>query len=289
MDFLTSLYSNENFGIILFTSVSILVLAFLIILFFGKKDQKERNIANEQTNNENMNEANIKSEVAFGTNDSITNVELPNNNKTNDFLNTQASDIITLKETEANEESTVMEEPSSEEELENVPVPPKSDFDFDALAASISKELESIGLSEDTFVAEPNHYDDIQNQIKNQNMETSKMEEEKENSNTNLNLYDPPKQTEPTIEMNLDPVNITETTDVNTMPNPTQFSSVYVNNKAEEENAVNTSNPPMDLPKKIELPKLNPEVMQKTEQETPNMMFPSLENEIPIYHDENRM
>ena len=45
MDFLTNLYSNDNFGIILFIVISILVLAFLIVLFFGKKDQKERKLA----------------------------------------------------------------------------------------------------------------------------------------------------------------------------------------------------------------------------------------------------
>ena len=42
MDFLESLYSIENFGIYLFVIIGILVILFLIVLFFGKKDQKKR-------------------------------------------------------------------------------------------------------------------------------------------------------------------------------------------------------------------------------------------------------
>ncbi len=284
MDFLTSLYSNENFGIILFTSVSILVLAFLIILFFGKKDQKERNLAKEQTNNENTNETDSKSEVAFDTIEPLTSVEIPENKETSDFFSAEQENPITLKETEKEENIVESEE---EEEIKEELIPPKSDFDFDALAASISKELESIGISEDTFIAEPNQYQEI-NDITNQ--EDTNMEVEKEKVETNLNLYEPPKQMEPTVELKLEPDDKNSDLETVAMPNPTQFSSVYVNTKSEqEETSESNSKPPMELPKKIELPKLNSEALQKQEQETPNMMFPSLENEIPDYQDENRM
>ena len=42
MDFLESLYEIENFGIYLFVIIGILVVLFLVVLFFGKKDQKMR-------------------------------------------------------------------------------------------------------------------------------------------------------------------------------------------------------------------------------------------------------
>ena len=42
MDFLESLYSIENFGIYLFIIIGILVVLFLVVLFFGRKDQKKR-------------------------------------------------------------------------------------------------------------------------------------------------------------------------------------------------------------------------------------------------------
>ena len=42
MDFLESLYEIENFGIYLFVIIGILVVLFLVVLFFGKKDKKMR-------------------------------------------------------------------------------------------------------------------------------------------------------------------------------------------------------------------------------------------------------
>ncbi len=42
MEFLYKLYSNNYFGIGLFIVITVLAFAFLIILFFGKKDEKER-------------------------------------------------------------------------------------------------------------------------------------------------------------------------------------------------------------------------------------------------------
>ena len=48
MDFLESLYEIENFGIYLFVVIGILVVLFLIVLFFGKRDQKMRQKLEEQ-------------------------------------------------------------------------------------------------------------------------------------------------------------------------------------------------------------------------------------------------
>ena len=49
MDFLDKLYSSNYFGIGLFAVISVLVVLFLIVLFFGKKDAKKRKI--EETQN----------------------------------------------------------------------------------------------------------------------------------------------------------------------------------------------------------------------------------------------
>lgn len=47
MEFLYKLYSNDFFGIGLFIVITILAFSFLIILFFGKKDEKARNEINK--------------------------------------------------------------------------------------------------------------------------------------------------------------------------------------------------------------------------------------------------
>ena len=44
MDFLNKLYESNYFGIGLFAVICVLVVAFLIVLFFGKKDEKKRNL-----------------------------------------------------------------------------------------------------------------------------------------------------------------------------------------------------------------------------------------------------
>ena len=62
MKFLSKLYSNDYFGIGLFIVITILAFSFLVILFFGKKDEKARNAENNDFDNE-----------------TLTNIELPNN------------------------------------------------------------------------------------------------------------------------------------------------------------------------------------------------------------------
>ena len=43
MEFLYKLYSNNYFGIGLFIVITVLAFSFLVILFFGKRDEKVRN------------------------------------------------------------------------------------------------------------------------------------------------------------------------------------------------------------------------------------------------------
>lgn len=48
MEFLDKIYGYEHFGIILFAFISVLVVIFLIVLFFGKKDEKKRELERTQ-------------------------------------------------------------------------------------------------------------------------------------------------------------------------------------------------------------------------------------------------
>ena len=121
MGFLESLYSIENFGIYLFVVIGILVVLFLIILFFGKKDEKKRKEEKKEVEN--------NSETLFKETSVPTPVEVPN------------VAIENVQPVEPQITEPVKEEQTPQEEV--VPIVEK-EFDFDALAAAISKELESI-------------------------------------------------------------------------------------------------------------------------------------------------
>lgn len=272
MDFLTTLYSNENFGIILFTSISILVLIFLVILFFGKKDKKET-IAKEVTNIEN-NQDNKPSEVAFGTIEEPVRLETQVNNEGFE----QMEDVPPVPEPINYNASEDL--PATEEEI---PAPPKTDFDFDALAASISKELESIGIKE------AEHKPDEQKE------QVEMMEEENHFSNPEVTLYDAPKQETvsfpPRMERAEEEMQKKEPTVIS---NPSQFSSVYVSNQEEKMEVTPEPmpvNPKIDLPKPIELPKLNtepsPAPTPVIDENTTNVIFPGLESN--QFEENNRM
>ncbi len=59
MEFLYKLYSNNYFGIGLFAIITVLAFAFLIILFFGKKDEKKR-ISTENENDKFVKEEKLE-------------------------------------------------------------------------------------------------------------------------------------------------------------------------------------------------------------------------------------
>lgn len=339
MDFLNKLYGNENFGIILFVVVSILVLAFLIVLFFGKKDQKVRKLAEEETNQNNNNniENNIisnnieepKSENLFQEMNSQVTLEVPVNPVQNIQEPLETIAPINTPNLVLNE-NLVQEEPKEEivyEDLTNmVPNPNgipneqiRNEFDFDALANSISKELENIGNTETESISkveveEPKlKTKSIAAEALNTLVENTNYQEfQKEEKNINPIVFETPNQVEHQIEepqpMERRPI-IEEKPK---MPNPTQFSSVFVNKKAEDvpvkeeiqtEEVNKNSNipesipvkPTFELPKTIVLPKLNadptPKVAPVIEETEPSVIFPGLENQETAYpkNDENRM
>ena len=59
-EILNKLYGYEYFGIYLIVSIVVLVLLFIFILFFGKKDQKEREIEATKKLSREVIEANIE-------------------------------------------------------------------------------------------------------------------------------------------------------------------------------------------------------------------------------------
>lgn len=99
MEFLNELYSNEYFGIGLFIVITILAFSFLVILFFGKKDEKAR--LEKETNKENE----VKIEEIK-----------PKETTTPEAMET----IVLNEETPAIEEEKVLEE--SEDTMEFTPL-----------------------------------------------------------------------------------------------------------------------------------------------------------------------
>ncbi len=269
MDFLSRLYSNENFGIILFIIISILVLAFLIVLFFGKKDQKERQLA--ETKNLDINSE--SGQNAFQDVEEPSTLEVPVPPMETPIPPTP---IIEPKEPAPMEfnEVPVTPEPVKEEmtpiSIEDTTVIPKTDFDFDALAESISKELE--GLNKEPTEESKNDYRIPDIPVEIPKMETPVIKEE-------------PK----TLEMK----------ESYRASNPAPFSSVFVNRKPEEKKEempipITPKKSTIELPKTIDLPKLNKEEVKETpviQNSTSNIVFPGLENNVSAYpkNDENRM
>lgn len=87
MEFLYRLYSNDYFGIGLFIVITILAFSFLVILFFGKKDEKARKeeLNTKEINDNNINQTEVNtmdpslqaSQVT--TTESLESMTLPNN------------------------------------------------------------------------------------------------------------------------------------------------------------------------------------------------------------------
>ena len=149
MEFMESLYEIENFGIYLFIVIGILVLAFLITLFFGHKDEQNSNLEKK--------EEEVPSIDTFSETSSDVKVEVPVVNDSSEDNN-----LLTYEESAPVEESTpamdasvispVLEEKHDDEikitnDIVNEvsePVSFDKTFDFDALAAAISKDLDDI-------------------------------------------------------------------------------------------------------------------------------------------------
>lgn len=241
-DFLESLYQIENFGIYLFVFIGVLIVLFLVILFFGKKDAiknedkevkpeespkqeeviapaEEKPLFKEMTEPVVMQTKEIKPEEPLQTVNNVLNEDIG---------------ITPIQN---------IEEPVKEEQ--DVPKEEK-EFDFDALAAAITKELESIEQKENTT-------------------ESPVLEEQEE---APLHFDEPtPSSVEPKEEIKEEPKVEEKKEEVKPKKvMPTVFSSVYVNRSVEEpkilkeEHKEEVQEEPVlkakiELPKKIDLPK----------------------------------
>ena len=285
MKILDSLYSIENFGIYLFAVIGVLIVLFLIILFFGKKDAKKRK--EEETKNlsqvkdaviaqeEQVSSPSVqtpvnveqppqplpvgaeqKKEFVFEEITPVSEAEAPISldemlqaapkPTTNVVLN---SDFITPMVPEVN---AVKEEPVAPQVPPVVEQPKQEkEFDFDALAAQISKELEQLEKNgtEEPVVVEP-----VQ----------PKTEE------VSFQIFEPLKEEDVIAPVaakveEVIPVQEQKKEEVKTRPvMPTVFSSVYVNREKEEpkiiekqqEQKVEQTAPVTPVVPKIELPKM---------------------------------
>ena len=260
MDFLESLYEIENFGIYLFVIIGILVVLFLVVLFFGKKDQKMRKKLEEIEEEK----PETTDEFAFQTTENATELNASVNNEIPEIEPHQEIPAVP----EAKEEpapapvfeakpttnvvlnSDLELEPSPKEMPQESPVETNEpdmatrDFDFDALAEAISKELESI---DNTPKKEP---------VKEEIPTPQEVPETKEN---NFQVFEPIRVEETSVKKE-EPVKPVEEPEAKPRPvMPTVFSSVYVNREKEEpkktEEPVKPVKPSIDLPKIADLPK----------------------------------
>ncbi len=239
MEFLYKLYSNEYFGIGLFIVISILAFSFLVILFFGKKDEKARKAMENQVEEEK------KEEVVSENLETIT-------------LN---EDVSSHEEENVEEEVNPKEESQELETFEE-----KKIEDIDPFVTS------NLVLNTDYINEEMNEPDlkdtsDIYNLdfVMQENLDFAS---EEESIDEVLKKYDQQKETEdsytfgdiPVIQEE-EPKNIfaeEENTKVTSAP----FSSVYLEkdvpeiSKNEEELEKKTE-PAFELPKRVDLPKRN--------------------------------
>lgn len=296
MEFLEQLYSNENFGLYLVIAIAVLVVLFFIVLFMGKKDQKASSVANEKTTEPVNNEQ----PVSLENNVEKVSVEENKNNVESPVILEQTAPVVEppkfnpepinpslvapeaplFKEVSEVNSLEVKELPKEEVNLEktqnvvmNEEVKPvieenneveHKEFDFDALAEAINKELES--FKESKPVEEP-----VSAPVKE---EVKPVIEEKSFSFPTFESVEPDKIPEPILNNELNEVKpVIEEKPRPVMPNV--FSSVYVNKEEPKHEEVKPVKPAaFELPKMADLPK-------KAEVKEPEIhsVFDSIEEE----------
>lgn len=263
MEFLYKLYESEYFGIGLFIVITILTFLFLVILFFGKKDEKVRKL-------EETKKLELENETAFKqTNDNIEDLSIP--------VIEQPQEEVVVQE-QKNTDTPLVEEPK--EEVSNL-----TGVDL----AAFNQEVEK-SLNEPTGLENPTTVEEIPT-ISNPKMEEMQQPVEDVDINNLFQTNIEPIQEENTVQQEK-VLDIEEAKPEMELPKTeAPFSSVYVN---KEETIV----PPVqevheeekqgfELPKMAEMPKLNeetniqkeePKVEEKVEnkEETPISDFDSL-------------
>ena len=261
MDFLESLYSIDNFGLYLFGVIGILIFLFLLVLVLGMKDQKKKKILEkklEETKKINTvdtfkeNSEAHEVEVPITDNNIENNLEVEKNNNIPNEMNIDNSKNLTTNVVlnselpSMNKENEVQENNIPNNNADNEVVPEKKEFDFDALADAISKELADIDKNNVTKESMPEVKQEPNNDY-NQNIDYNYRNDLKnDNLKTEEQIPKAPENIKPKASM------------------PSVFSSVYVNREKEEPKVVTPARPEIELPKIMDLPKkIEPENNKK--------------------------
>ena len=203
-EMLEKLYSYEYFGLYLLLSIIVLVLLFLVVLFFGKKDKVKREIEAtrklELINAEAFKEEEIKDAVEVKVNDELT--------KDNELEN---APVI-------NNESTIFDEPLLER-IEEKPLKLE-----DTLIFNMNNEVKKEEVIDNTLVKEEENI--IVNEVTNN-------KEEQEVEEFNFETMEVPVFNLEEIVKDVENVKNTSTQN-SYSKGPQIFSSVYVPEKKEE-------------------------------------------------------
>lgn len=268
MEFLYRLYSNNYFGIGLLMVIAILAFSFLIILFFGKKDEKKRNQAKIKESNEQIIDTSL--EAKEDTLESVENISLDKEEK-DDFSFTEEPIVLDTIDETSKEENQIELTSDNTYETEDL------------------FKTNNIILNTDYINEEPTTNDtnaDTNFDIYNLD---SIMNEEKDHDNEEsidevLNKYDDIKEVEepvftPAIEEK-EEENIFTIEEEPKKGSPTPFSSVYLTKEEKknveptineevvkepvvEEKIITPRRPTFDLPKRVDLPKRNDTIINE--------------------------
>ena len=254
MEFLYRLYSNDYFGIGLFIAITILAFSFLVILFFGKKDEKVRTQENEKnTNNNETNE--LKTTEGLPT-ESLETVSL-SVETTNEVKEEKVEEPVEMNPfiySNVVLNSDLVETSENKKNQEPITEPVNETLNFsnnDIFENKITEELAELNINEekteekqeefniDPFNLEPPIIEPIQNNIFTESVEKVEKKEQP----------------------------------IKKVVMPTQFSSVYLTKEKEQPKVEELIKevevekeitpiplkPDFDLPKPLDLPKLNKE------------------------------
>lgn len=232
MDFLYKLYSYNYFGIGLFIVITILAFAFLVILFFGKKDEKtRRELEKVEENREAMKELERKQEEE--KKEELETFSLENSPEI-----TREDLVERIVENEKTVEEQVpsfidtFEEPSLDEQRSTISTYAQDDLDID-FVKDIALQREELNTK---AVREENDTDlDIFNtqSTREYDLENEPISYEEVNRDV-VEPYDYTNQEEAREQLREEMYNVEPDTRENTRrAMPSVFSSVYKNNERE--------------------------------------------------------
>ncbi len=233
MEFLYKLYDTEYFGIGLFIVIAVLIFLFLLILFFGKKDEKNRKL--EETKKLELMKENDTKEV----NDDLTSEEIPViEQPTLDIEKTNENSDISMDNTTIN---------PVENEVKGIEIPT-------LVEESVKEEVVP---TEEIKVGNNNAFENLENDS-NSSINSLNLDELFQTNN----ISEPIEEIkEPVVEIKEPTEEVKEVFEKPSLKVEAPFSSVYTNDEIIKpsvpeikEEVVSNS---FELPKKVEMPKLN--------------------------------